>query len=205
MVVDGALGPVEGAERQADAQLEMARFAGQALGLQLPGAEPPRAVIHTTVEQLAAHTGACPSPHAGEDSAEQRAGDGVGVGTLEEEVPAGPARHPGPSRCEQTGPISVSALQRHACDAHHVVRWSRGGETVLVDVVLMCGRHHTEIHREQWTITVLAGVPWSTPPRWPDPERTPLRNTSHVAIVRTRRAGARLAAGQPPADDDRPP
>lgn len=87
-------------------------------------------------------------------------------------------------------------------EAHHVVWWSRGGPTVLENLVLLCSRHHTEIHREHWVIVMRDGVPWFIPPPWVDPDQVPLRNSLHVAIQRTRRAAQRLVMGQSLDDDD---
>ncbi len=44
-------------------------------------------------------------------------------------------------------------------------------------MVLLCPRHHTEIHAQEWTVTMRDGVPWFTPPAWIDPARTPIRNS----------------------------
>ncbi len=32
------------------------------------------------------------------------------------------------------------------CDAHHLVHWAHGGPTSLDNLVLLCRRHHTEVH-----------------------------------------------------------
>ncbi|MFN8035948.1 MAG: DUF222 domain-containing protein [Acidimicrobiia bacterium] len=32
------------------------------------------------------------------------------------------------------------------CDAHHVVHWADGGETSLENTLLLCRRHHTQVH-----------------------------------------------------------
>lgn len=208
-------------QRLADAQGEMARLAAAQLKLRTP-ADPPRVVVHTTVEQLA-----------------QRP-DAPGAVT--------PATHPGPATCEQTGPLSSVVLQTlacdahvervvldrmgavvrmesagrlasraqrralaardggcswpgcaqppAACDAHHVLWWSRGGPTQLTNLALLCPRHHREAHREQWTITMRDGVPWFTPPDWLDHQRTPVRNSFHTAAAATRAAGAALVASR---------
>ena len=66
-----------------------------------------------------------------------------------------------------------------ACDAHHVQWWQRGGRTDLENLALVCGRHHTEVHLEEWEIRMLDGIPWVVPPRWVDPARRPLRNAAH--------------------------
>ena len=66
-----------------------------------------------------------------------------------------------------------------ACDAHHVHWWQRGGPTDLENLALLCGRHHTEVHLEEWEIRMLDGIPWVVPPRWVDPARRLLRNAAH--------------------------
>ncbi|WP_052594142.1 HNH endonuclease signature motif containing protein [Luteipulveratus mongoliensis] len=49
------------------------------------------------------------------------------------------------------------------CDAHHVVWWTRGGPTDLSNGALLCGRHHTLVHRRDLSATVTAlGVTWHT-------------------------------------------
>jgi uncharacterized protein DUF222/HNH endonuclease len=38
------------------------------------------------------------------------------------------------------------------CDAHHVVPWSRGGETAVDNLLLLCRRHHGLVHEGGWSI-----------------------------------------------------
>jgi hypothetical protein len=78
------------------------------------------------------------------------------------------------------------------CVAHHVLWWSRGGHTVLTNLVLLCSRHHTDIHAGEWTIQMLDGIPWFTPPKWLDPDQKPLRNTIHDAIDEVTRLAQQL-------------
>ena len=66
-----------------------------------------------------------------------------------------------------------------ACDAHHVIWWTRGGPTDLNNMALLCGRHHTEVHQGTWEIQIRDGIPWVTPPSWIDRTRRPLRNAAH--------------------------
>jgi hypothetical protein len=73
-----------------------------------------------------------------------------------------------------------------ACEAHHVVWWTRGGETILTNLVLLCPRHHTEIHAGDWVVAIRDGTPWFTPPRWLDPDQRPIRNTVHAAVSEIR-------------------
>jgi len=47
------------------------------------------------------------------------------------------------------------------CEAHHVTHWLHGGPTDLCNGALLCGRHHTVVHRRGLTATVTAfGVTW---------------------------------------------
>jgi hypothetical protein len=37
-------------------------------------------------------------------------------------------------------------------EAHHVVHWSRGGETSIENCLLLCRHHHRLVHEEGWTV-----------------------------------------------------
>jgi hypothetical protein len=51
------------------------------------------------------------------------------------------------------------------CDAHHVRHWIDGGPTDLDNAALLCGRHHTIVHRDRLAATVgPAGVCWDRTP-----------------------------------------
>ena len=51
------------------------------------------------------------------------------------------------------------------CDAHHVWHWCDGGPTDLENGALLCGRHHTVVHRDRLMATVSAqGVAWDRTP-----------------------------------------
>ncbi len=39
------------------------------------------------------------------------------------------------------------------CDAHHLRHWVDGGPTDLSNAALLCGRHHTIVHRDRLTAT----------------------------------------------------
>src|SRR4051795_5561687 len=78
------------------------------------------------------------------------------------------------------------------CEAHHVIGWAAGGRTDLDNLVLLCGRHHTAVHAGVWRIRMRDGIPWLIPPRWRDPDRVPLRNTTHDHYERARTAGRQL-------------
>ncbi|WP_130012186.1 HNH endonuclease signature motif containing protein [Serinicoccus sediminis] len=47
------------------------------------------------------------------------------------------------------------------CDSHHVDWWSRGGETDVSRMALLCGRHHTVVHQHDLSASVDGGtVTW---------------------------------------------
>ena len=37
----------------------------------------------------------------------------------------------------------------HWCDAHHLIHWADGGASDLTNLALLCGRHHSVVHRDQ--------------------------------------------------------
>lgn len=53
-------------------------------------------------------------------------------------------------------------------DAHHVIHWSKGGETDLANMVLLCHRHHWMAHEGGWQLVQTAeGEVLTVPPRPP--------------------------------------
>jgi hypothetical protein len=47
------------------------------------------------------------------------------------------------------------------CDSHHVRHWIDGGDTALGNMTLVCGYHHTLVHRDNLTATITAtDVTW---------------------------------------------
>jgi hypothetical protein len=55
------------------------------------------------------------------------------------------------------------------CDAHHLVSWIDGGETKVSNLALLCRRHHVDLHKGRWTITITNGVVHVAPPTWAEP------------------------------------
>ncbi|MBK5289013.1 MAG: DUF222 domain-containing protein [Acidimicrobiia bacterium] len=39
------------------------------------------------------------------------------------------------------------------CDAHHVIHWRHGGQTILINLVLLCDHHHHVVHQRGWSAT----------------------------------------------------
>lgn len=62
------------------------------------------------------------------------------------------------------------------CEAHHVSYWSHGGSTSTENGTLLCSHHHHLVHKEQWTINMISGIPWFIPPPHVDPRQMPRRN-----------------------------
>ena len=65
------------------------------------------------------------------------------------------------------------------CDVHRVIHWVEYGPTALANLVLLCGRHHWNIHHTDWRITFIQGIPHLIPPAIIDPDQIPRRNTLH--------------------------
>ena len=50
-------------------------------------------------------------------------------------------------------------------DAHHIRHWADGGSTDLSNAALLCGRHHTVVHRDRLTAAITSdGVEWDRIP-----------------------------------------
>ncbi|HSJ90948.1 MAG TPA: hypothetical protein VK917_02705, partial [Ilumatobacter sp.] len=52
-----------------------------------------------------------------------------------------------------------------ACRIHHIVWWTRGGKTVLENLVPVCERHHHLLHEGGWTLSIdeQRHVTWTRP------------------------------------------
>lgn len=56
-------------------------------------------------------------------------------------------------------------IPAHWTDAHHLKHWIDGGPTDLGNAALLCGRHHTVVHRDQLAGAVVDGqVLWDRIP-----------------------------------------
>ena len=50
-------------------------------------------------------------------------------------------------------------------EIHHLKEWSRGGETRLNNLVMLCKVHHREIHSTDWLVRMRPdGIPEFVPP-----------------------------------------
>ncbi|TCC53725.1 HNH endonuclease [Kribbella capetownensis] len=59
------------------------------------------------------------------------------------------------------------------CEAHHVVPWLDGGVTAVSNLVLLCKRHHNDLHSGHWHIRIIDGVVRVTRPTWTTPTAIP--------------------------------
>ncbi|MET9316974.1 DUF222 domain-containing protein [Kribbella sp. NPDC003505] len=59
------------------------------------------------------------------------------------------------------------------CDAHHLISWIDGGDTKVSNLALLCRRHHTDLHRGRWHLTILDGIVRVARPSWAEPAPTP--------------------------------
>ena len=50
------------------------------------------------------------------------------------------------------------------CEAHHIVWWMHGGRSTVDNGVMLCTRCHHDVHRYGWTIEVIRGKVYFTPP-----------------------------------------
>jgi hypothetical protein len=64
-----------------------------------------------------------------------------------------------------------------ACEAHHIIEWGHDdhppGVTDVCNCALLCPFHHANLHRSEWRLIMVDGVPHMVPPVWLDPEQTP--------------------------------
>lgn len=59
------------------------------------------------------------------------------------------------------------------CEAHHLVHWIDGGETRVSNLVLLCKRHHLDLHAGHWHIEITNDVVHVTRPTWATPPPIP--------------------------------
>ncbi|WP_371872793.1 HNH endonuclease signature motif containing protein [Herbiconiux sp. L3-i23] len=61
------------------------------------------------------------------------------------------------------------------CDGAHIDPWSASQCTDIENGVLLCHFHHRRYDEDGWTLQMIDGVPWFTPPSHIDSTRRPRR------------------------------
>ena len=165
-------------QRRADALVDLARrpLAGSKLGS--TGGQRPHLVITASVETLAGIPGAPPAQLDGvgpiaSETAQRHACDATVswlLGKVEKDQETSHEHRQIPPSIRRAlvardRDCVFNGCHRPAnwCDGHHVKWWTRGGETRLENLALVCGRHHRMLHEEGWTIQRNGGC-WITKP-----------------------------------------
>ncbi|MEI8409910.1 MULTISPECIES: DUF222 domain-containing protein [unclassified Kribbella] len=88
------------------------------------------------------------------------------------------------------------------CDAHHVQSWIDGGPTAISNLVLLCRRHHIDLHHGHWTITITNDTVHVSRPTWADPPPITRRHAQTHPPTQTPVAGDQapidIDVGPPP-------
>lgn len=57
---------------------------------------------------------------------------------------------------------------------HHIQSWLDGGATDVDNLTLLCGYHHRSFEQRGWACRMIGSLPHWVPPRWIDPDQTPM-------------------------------
>ena len=166
-------------QRRADALVDLARRPLDASKLGSTGGQRPHLVITASVETLAGLAGASPAQLEGVgpiplETAQRHACDAtvswlLGQAELENETSHEHRTIPPATRralVARDRDCVFHGCHRPAnwCDGHHVRWWTRGGETKLENLALVCGRHHRMLHEEGWALERTKDRRWVTRP-----------------------------------------
>ena len=89
-----------------------------------------------------------------------------------------------------------------SCDAHHLKSWIDGGQTAVHNLVLLCRRHHADLHSGHWKITIVDGEVRVTQPSWATPP--PHRKRTPTGSTDTQWSTRRADTPSPPRANPRP-
>jgi hypothetical protein len=164
-------------QRSADALVELGRHGS---GSKHSGAGPrPQLIIRATVDTLAGTPGAPAGELEGggtvpAETVQRHACDSAitritGQGELEQELNHATRTLPASTR------RALEARDRHCvfpgcsrpiiwCDGHHLVWWTRGGQTALTNLALLCRPHHRMVHEEGWSLERMRDGHWKAKP-----------------------------------------
>src|SRR6266576_4830780 len=165
-------------QRGADALVELGRQGGS--GRKRDGAGPrPQLIIRASLDTLAGTKGAPAGELEGggtvpAETVQRYACDSAisritGQGELEHELNHASRTLPASTR------RALEARDRHCvfpgctrpltwCDGHHLVWWTRGGETALPNLALLCRPHHRMVHEEGWILERTKEGHWKAKP-----------------------------------------
>ncbi len=163
-------------QRSIDALMELCR---QGSGSRRDGAGPrPQLIIRASRDTLAGIPGAPAGELEGggtvpAETVQRYACDSAisritGQAELEHELNHASRTLPAPTR------RALESRDRHCvfpgctrplnwCDGHHLVWWTRGGETALPNLAMLCRPHHRMVHEEGWSL-VRARDEWRAEP-----------------------------------------
>ncbi|MGQ0773248.1 MAG: DUF222 domain-containing protein [Pseudonocardiales bacterium] len=178
------------AQRQADALAELCGLARTAPDVPHSSGEPPHVSVTVNLEALRAAVGAATLNYGQQLSAAQLRRLACDCKIIPV-VLGGPSEPLDVGRAQRTVPLGLrrALITRdkgcafpgcdrppRQCEAHHVVHWADGGETCLENCVLLCPRHHREVHNIGWELVVYPDRVEFIPPAIIDPLRRPLIN-----------------------------
>src|SRR6266704_2271138 len=153
-------------QRSADALVQLGRQRGSGGKRDGAGARP-QLIIRASLDTLAGTRGAPAGELEGggtvpAETVQRYACDSAisritGQGELEHELNHASRTLPASTR------RALEARDRHCvfpgctrplnwCDGHHMVWWTRGGETALPNLALLCRPHHRMVHEENWRL-----------------------------------------------------
>lgn len=190
---DGSPDPRTTAQRRLDALMHLVRWGSENTAMPKPGGRPVHVAVTTTLAELYDRAGLAylnnGDPLSIQDLLAKAGETDVALtvfGTAGEVLHHGRAQRLAPTGLRHAVIARDKGCQFDACDApplycdaHHVTWWSRGGATDIDNLMLLCGRHHSLIHKEHWRAAMLDGVPHVIPPPWIDPHQKPRRNRMH--------------------------
>jgi hypothetical protein len=185
---DGQLDPRTAAQRQADALETLVDIALESDGLPITGGQRPQLQIAVDYDPLAnalrsgvlCRTGETVTPET-----VRRLSCDAGIMPL---VLGSDGLPLDLGRTERSAPAHLRvALERRdgacafpSCEqppgtshAHHMVHWVDGGATDRDNLVMLCGRHHRQVHHEGWEVRIRDGRPAFIPPVRIDPDQVP--------------------------------
>ena len=166
-------------QRRADGMVDIARMTLDGRRPGSTGRQRPHLVITASVETLAGVPGAAPAQMEGigpipVKTAQRHGCDAtvswlVGKAELDSETSHAHRQIPPSTRralVARDRDCVFNGCHRPAnwCDGHHLVWWSRGGETKLDNLALVCGRHHRMLHEEGWQLLRGKNGGWSAIP-----------------------------------------